>query len=271
MVYIRKEISERTPFRRDKIHLNPKRTILIGPLIFALIFLAKTVDAQEKSISRGEMTWLQYYNKTTLSESWMWKTDAGYRWTDFFEESKQFITRTSIGYALNPLIRISAGFAYLGYYTSGNMNRVEYRPYQEMTLMNDFQYFDISHRYRLEERFSRLTGNKGDENSGNFNFRFRYAFMLKIPVLKLSATNPQRKLVLNIGDEIFLNAGNEIVSNLFNQNRFIISPGIQFNKNLSLHLTWNSLFASKAESAKYNHFDVFWVQVKHGSNISIKR
>lgn len=265
---MRTEISEKTSYRRDRINLNVKRTFLIRPLIFALIFLAKSVDAQEKTISRGVMTWFQYYNKTTLSEKWMWKSDAGYRWTDFLEESNQFLTRTSIGFALNPLIRISAGFAYLGYYASGEMNRVEYRPYQEMTLKNDFHYFDINHRYRLEERFSRLTGNMGNEISSNFNFRFRYAFMLKIPVLKLSATNPERKLVLNIGDEIFLNAGDEIISNIFNQNRFIISPGIQFSKNLSLHLTWNSLFASKAESTNYSHFDVFWVQVKHKLDLS---
>lgn len=265
---MRTEISERTTYRRNGINLNPKSTILIGPLICALIFLTETVDGQEKSISRGAMTWLQYYNKTKLSEKWMWKTDAGYRWTDFLEESKQFITRSSIGYAFNPSIRISSGFAYLGYYSSGNLNRVEYRPYQEMTVKNDFHYFDINHRYRVEERFSRLTVNSGDGSSSNFNFRFRYAFMLKIPVIKLSATNPEKKLVLNIGDEIFLNAGDEIISNIFNQNRFIISPGIQFSKNLSLHLTWNSLFASKAESKEYNHFNVFWVQVKHGMNLS---
>ena len=257
-------MSKRSYQSKNGINFNPKKNFLIISLISATIFLNGTIDAQEKNISSGTMTWLQYYNKTKLNDKWMWKTDVGYRWTDFLEESKQFITRTAIGYALNPSIRISAGFAYLGYYSSGDLNRFEYRPYQEMTIKNDFQFFDIKHRYRLEERFSGLPDSSGDGTSGNFNFRFRYAFNFKIPILNLSATNLERKMVLNIGNELFLNAGDEIVSNIFNQNRIIISPGIQLNKNLSLHLTWNRLFASQAESASYSHFNVFWVQVKHG-------
>lgn len=256
-------ITQKITASRTRTNLNVRKIFFTGLLIMAVIFQARIVYSQEKNISSGAMTWFQYYNKTKLTDKWMWKNDGGYRWINLLEESNQFITRTSIGYALNQSIRVSAGFAYLGYFSSGDLNIVEYRPYQELTIKNDFHSFMINHRYRVEERFSHLLTSNGDESSRMFNFRFRYAFMLKIPVLKVPVNHKDRKLMLNIGDEILLNAGEEIISNIFDQNRFIISPGIQFSKNLSLHMTWNLMFASKADSRSYSYNNVFWLQVKH--------
>lgn len=42
---------------------------------------------------------------------------------------------------------------------------------------------------------------------GTFNFRFRDALTVSIPLFNLSKTDKDKKILLSIGDEVFLNAG----------------------------------------------------------------
>jgi hypothetical protein len=236
-------------------------------LIFLLLILCGHSHGQEKEIRNSKMTWIQYYNKTSLSERWMWKIDGGFRWSDFFDKSSQFLTRTGIAYNLNPAIQLTGGFAWLGYYSDGDLSRMEYRPYQELSIKNIYNSFSINHRYRLEERFSEYQDPPESSSGSSFNFRFRYSLMFKIPLWEFPSDHTERKVVLNLGNEVFLNAGEEVIHSIFDQNRFILSPGIQLNENLSLHFTWNSLYASGDESYRYSLNHVFWLQVKHGLDL----
>jgi len=97
---------------------------------------------------------------------------------------------------------------------------------------------------------------------GTFNFRFRYSLMAGIPLFKLSETDRDKKVLLNLGDEVFFNAGKGIVFNVFDQNRLLISPTVQFSKNFAVSVTYNSQFAATTTAAVYNQNNIVWLQIR---------
>jgi len=127
---------------------------LIGCLFFILFFFLKAGNlvSQDKIISKENQQWFQYYNQTNINAKWSWLSDVGFRWRDGFQENSQYIVRTSIGYIINPSVRISSGFAHLGFFSSNKIQRFELRPYQEINVKNTFNKISISHRYRIEQR-----------------------------------------------------------------------------------------------------------------------
>ncbi|OYX28834.1 MAG: hypothetical protein B7Z06_00440, partial [Flavobacteriales bacterium 32-35-8] len=138
--------------------------------------------------------------------------DASFRWRDGFDENAQFIARSALGYYKKNL-RVSGGFAYSSFYTQDTLNRVEYRPHQEVVFSSG-KKVKFNHRLRVEERFFNLLNN----SDNTFNFRFRYSFAVSFTLFKLSKTNPESLFILRINDEIFINAGKEIPTQTFDQN-----------------------------------------------------
>lgn len=230
--------------------------------------VSMTSIAQNKKFTKGNQQWIQYYNQTKFSDKWTWSTDGGYRFNEMFKNPSQFIVRTGFGYQLNTNMKASIGFAHLGFYTSEKLNKVEYRPYQEFAISNKYNKIGILHRFRIEERFFQNVLDGNIQTAGNFNFRFRYLFMLNLKIMKLSSTNPDRVLSMNLGDEIFINAGKEIVYNVFDQNRILIGPAIEFTKNFTIAITYNSQYAAYNSSNNYNHTDVIWLGIKQNLDIT---
>ncbi len=230
--------------------------------LIILVFVTQSI-AQQKHISRGNQQWFQYYNQLKINEKWFVLNDVGYRWKNGFEESKQYIVRTGLGYAINTSVRVSGGFAHLGFLDHNRVNTFEFRPYQEARVKIDFRKLIITHRYRLEERLMKPLINNEIQSSYSIRFRFRYGIYMKFSVLRLSKSNPDRRLLLIIGNELHVNLGDNIDPNYFDQNRIIISPTVHLNKTLSVSLAWNSQFASTSIPDGYNYTDVFWLQLKH--------
>lgn len=191
--------------------------------------------------------------------------DGGFRWNDTFDLSA-YIIRGGMGYQISPKTRLAGGFAHMGTMTTGQrISRHEYRPFQELSLRGAWGKTKLTHRFRVEERIfeSRLA----ESESTSFNFRFRYAIMLGIPLANLSQKHPERKLVLNLGDEILLNAGQEHAYQTFDQNRVIISPTLHLNESLSIALTYNSQFASTTVPDAYLYSHVIWIQTRYNLDL----
>lgn len=214
--------------------------------------------------------WLHYYNQTALSAKWSLFFDAGYRWENVFQESAQYIARAAIGYTIRPEVRISSGLAHFGFYSSAKIGKVEWRPYQEIVFSTKFHTIGLSHRYRLEERFFKAVDDGKIQTPNTFNFRFRYAVMVNIPLFKLSKEKKDKIFLITLGDELFINAGKGNVHSIFDQNRIIVSPTFQLSEQLALSVTWNSQFAASSTQANYVHTNVVWLQIRHKFDLKPK-
>lgn len=238
-------------------------------LLLTLSFLTSitlTSFGQTKNYQFTNQQWVQYYNQLTLSKRWALLSDGGFRWKYDLGQKSQYIARTGMGYQVNPGIRVTVGFAHLGFYTSGAVSKAEYRPYQELLIKENHKKIRMEHRFRVEERFFRVIG----LGTSTFNFRFRYRLLLSTPVLPLFVSSGN-KVKLKFGDEIFINAGKDVVYNIFDQNRILIGPIVPLNKNLSVSVIYTYQFAAKNVPKKYEQDQVIWLGVKQTIDLTGSR
>ena len=228
----------------------------------AICFLSGLVNAQEKNVTKGNQQWVQYYNQTKFSKKWSLLVDGGYRWKQDLGKHSRYIIRAARAYMISPGIRVAAGFAHLGTYTEIDITVVEFRTYQELTVKQVFGKLGLNHRVRIEQRLIESTKNN-DEQFNRSNWRFRYSIVFSIPIIKQFPNHDDRSLKLNVGDEIFINAGKDIVYNVFDQNRILIGPEFQLHKKLTFTLTYSGKFRALNLPSQYTYNHILWVGVRH--------
>jgi len=251
---------------------NPdlQREVAKFTLAFVFILMCNSAFSQ-KQINQISQQWIQSYHEAKLNPKWILLLDGGYRWREGFAESSAYIVRGGIGYSLLPNLRVATGLAHLGFYTNEKVVRQEFRPYQDLQYKSSLGKITLNQRLRVEERFFKDKAIPTLSPEVDFNFRFRYLFLVGITVAELSNNFPDRKLILNLGNEIFLNAGKRVTTQIFDQNRLLISPTLQWSKALSISLTWNSQFASTTIRDSYIHSNIVWLQVRHNVDFKTKK
>lgn len=227
-------------------------------LLFLLGLISISSFAQKK-VNTSNQYWLQYYNKTTFNNQWGLNTDMGLRTQQKLNNKTFQFFRTGISYTFNDAIKIASGISYHQSFKNDKITRKELRPYQEINFKNKWISIPLKQRVRIEERFLQPVNNL--ENSTTFNLRLRYAINYTLPLFKLSQNNDEQLLALQIGNEIFFNTNPDL--DTFDQNRFTISPVLQFNKNLSFLVTWNNQLGSSSNQNTYDYDHVVWLKFKH--------
>ena len=235
---------------------------LQSKLTYLFLFFAVAVYGQEKKVNKENQQWIQYYNQLKLGDKWSLFTDGGFRWKNSFNDNSQYIVRVAGNYKINKEMNAGFGFANLGFYDANKkINKVEFRPYEEFAILNSYDKFSIQHRFRVEERYFYAVVKGKIQSDREFNFRFRYRLLFNIPVFKLSSADTNKKVSLSLGNEIFINAGQEIVNTIFDQNRLLLGSIVQVDKNISVSLTYNNQFASTKTAGTYNQANVIWLGI----------
>ncbi|MEJ2163459.1 MAG: DUF2490 domain-containing protein [Robiginitalea sp.] len=145
-------------------------------------------------------------------------TEAQFRYYETLSEFNQLLLRTGLNYHISEKAIATLGYAYIDtdptYEDSQDLlnDLKEHRIFQQFILLNKVGKFNFEHRYRLEQRFLDIEGEKDTRH------RVRYRLQLTFP---LSQT-----FFLNFYDEIFLNLQDDI----FNQNRLYAALGYRFSK-----------------------------------------
>lgn len=229
-------------------------------LFFIVLFVNQNIYTQEKQTIHRNEQWVEYYSQFFLNNKYKIILDVGGRWRDNLNTGIIYFTRIGLDYSLDEKINFQFGFTYVGYFLDNKKTSlIEYRPYQEFSLKNNYKSTKILQRIRVEERFFEP---RSSNYQSSFNWRFRYMLMLDIPLFKFSKDNPNHRVSLGLGDEIFFNAGKRIVHNHFDQNRLLLSPTFHFGENLNIGITWSNQYASTNIPENYIHSQVIWFQIR---------
>ena len=223
--------------------------------------------AQDKNVTKGNQQWMHYYNQTKLSDKWSLLIDGGFRWKQGLLKRSQYLIRAAGGYNLFPGIRVAVGLAHLGTYTDLDVTIVEYRPYQELRVKSTLSVLGLNQRLRIEQRFIEATSNN-DQQIDRFNWRFRYYIGLSVPIVKQFRNHHEMELNLNIGDEIFINGGKDIVYNIFDQNRILIGPAFKLNDQFTFTFTYNGKYAALNLPSEFTYNHIFWLAIRHNLDLS---
>jgi len=241
----------------NNIFKNKKGSFLFMILYFYSI---SNIKAQEKIVSHSNQQWFQYYNQIKLTNKLTVNTDVGYYLKENFSYKSQIFLRSGVGIKINENVKFVLGGLFGRGYSKNKIIKNELRPYQEIKTSNTNKYFSLGQRFRFEQRFHRKLIN---DNQLNFsNFRIRYRVQIKIPLI-LSSKKENCKLILRIGDEIFINAGKKVMYNVFDQNNLLIGLIAKYNSKFEISITYNYLFAGQNIPANYSGDNVIWFEISH--------
>lgn len=243
------------------------RRIFIGFFV-----LVQVTGFAQKQTTDVEQVWLGYFNQTRFSNKFGLWADFHIRTKeDFFTNFSTGIARLGLTYYLNDNTKLTAGYAFVNHFPSDNHKNVsqpEHRPWQQIQWHTRYDKVRLAQFIRLEERFRRKIKNDDELDDGhNFNWRVRYNFLASFALSKKPFSPKSWSLVLN--DEIHINAGEEIVYNYFDQNRFFIGFSYHLNAHDNIQFGYMNLFQQQAVGNRYRSIHVPRIFFMH--NIDLRR
>ncbi len=236
-------------------------------LILAFLGLALGAEAQTKHISRDKNLWLRYFARVSLPHDWgidLEVEDRRYAFPD--RQLNWLLPRVSLHHPIAGGWSANVGFLY---YTTATppepkseveLTVPELRPHVELDYRHKIQALDISHRYRLEERFTRRTENGALAQGYDFQFRFRYRLQAQYPLLRPSSG---RDLKAVVSDEILLNLGHRVVRNTFDGNRLYAGLNYRFSPVFQLEAGYMKFVQEKKNGDDYLSRDLLRVTLYH--------
>lgn len=215
---------------------------------------------QGKEVVSSQQTWLDYRLKIKANENLTLKLYNSFRWKDAFGTQKKWLSRIAVSHHLEEGFSLGGGLTHgFNYGDDKQVKRQEIRPFQEISIKQNIKNkVRLKQRIRVEERFFRykVDGSYLDELS--FNYRFRYRFSSTINIIKGKNNSSKKPLIaLTVGDEIFINAGDEVITNIFDQNRFFAFLNFRVLKNFSLRASYASRFKSTSTSGSFKRTNIF--------------
>jgi hypothetical protein len=228
---------------------NTTFLILFVTLITHISLLAQT---PEKHIEQREQAWLGAFNQTRFSERWGLWIDVHYRRTDdFVDRQFQFLIRPALTYFIKDNLRINVGYAVVKHFPGEGLQttRTEHRPWQQVWWNQKYPGLATLQWIRLEQRFNEKVVADIKEDGYNYNLRVRYnlSFMIPLKGKEIVAMTPFAAIM----NEVFLNFGDRVIYNTFDQNRFFAGFGYQFNTHFNAQLGYMNVY--QQESSGYNY------------------
>lgn len=240
-------------------------------IIFFVCIFYSSICVAQKQITKQNLAWYGYYISFHFNDKWFWQTEFQAR--QFINPSAihQYLVRTHLHRLLsNSGWEVSGGASW--FFNNSNdpkslikLTIPELRPHLEFNYKQKFKNFMLDHRYRAESRFFHTTNlaNTELENGYNFgNYRFRYRVQLVVDVLKIQE---KQLLKFKIGNEFFLNAGKNIILNMFDQNRLYTGLSLQILPNLNLDIGYLKLFQMRTNGGFYDR-DIICLILFHKIN-----
>lgn len=178
-------------------------------------------------------TWYMLNGDHELSENWSLKSAAHYRYFNFITDYQQELYRLGVNYKFSEHTNATFGSVYSitdpSYNEDGPL-QYEFRFYQDLNLKDRLSIFNVTHRFRLAQRFKTFDAIK------NIIHRIRYGLFLSYPV--------SEKLSIYSFNEIFFN----IRSDAFDQNRTGIGMIHKVSEKLSFRIGYFHTIFSDIET-----------------------
>lgn len=231
--------------------LRGASTIILG-IIFLTSSHQVTAQAPEKHIHQREQLWFGYFNQTRFSEKWGLWVDVHYRMTDdFVRRPFQFLFRPAATYFLRDNFRLNAGYTLATHFPAKGMEttRLDHRAWQQIWWNQKHSGFSMLQWLRFEQRFNEKVIGDVKRDGYNYTFRTRYnmAFFLPLKGKEVKANTPFAAVM----NEVFLNFGDRVVYNTFDQNRLFAGFGYQFTSHLNIQLGYMNIYQQEGSGTDY--------------------
>ena len=235
------------------------KTILIVLVLFQSILIFS--QSTPRVVSNDNAVWLGYYNAIKFNAKWSLNSDIQFRTKNELKNNSQALLRTGIAFKINDKLEVTLGVAHFRYFMTDEKTRGEWRPWQELKISDQLGKLKLTHRFRVEQRFNELVKDNEPANEYQFNWRFRYRFDLRFPIIKEQENG--HKLFALFGNEVMINAGNEITYNYFDQNRLYAGLNYEINNKLNLQLQYMHVWQQQSNGFTLLDLNVLRFNIYH--------
>ena len=225
-------------------------------LCLIVLIISPSYLFSQKEISPQNHVWVMYFGNHKLSEHWGIHTEYQWRRADLFNDWQQSLMRIGVDYYSKQNAQYTLGYGWIRSYEYGDQpishNLNEHRIWEQFVIKNKVGRVDLSHRYRLEQRFIEnwVKGENAVYAQDGFVFRqrVRYRIMATVPLSRKEMKD--NTLFLAVYDEPFLGFGKGIGKNILDQNRLYGAIGWRFNKDFNLQLGYMNQYVVKSDGIK---------------------
>lgn len=202
---------------------------------------------QYRRATYNNIAWFNYSGTYKLFKKWDLVTEVVHRRSEWGAQEAQTLLRAAAQYHLSAKTAVSGGYIYVMNYPNGdlsvpsnsafkaNQTFPEHRTHQQISVKDNIGILNLTHRVRLEQRWngSMDTLNKTVKN-WNYTNRIRYFIRLDFPLT--GNTIDDNELYLAAYNEIFINFGENVKFNVFDQNRIGFLLGYKLNNYLKVEI-----------------------------------
>ncbi|MBL7936495.1 MAG: DUF2490 domain-containing protein [Bacteroidia bacterium] len=211
-------------------------------MLFYFVGIATTLTSQNTRINDfNSIGWYNLFMTKKINDKWSIHLEYQWRRTNFITDWQQSLLRTGINYKVNQKLLLRVGYGWIETFPYGNIPLqaagkvfTEHRAFQALLLNDNLNSLEIQHRLMLEQRWTGryLKPNITSEDDFVFVNRMRYMLRLQIPLGKKQLED--QTFYAAIYDEIFIQFGENVQENIFDQNRLSGLIGYRANKYFKL-------------------------------------
>lgn len=231
-------------------------------LVVILVLLsASALCFAQKNVEHQNLVWTRYALKLKIDDHWSASQDFEERTYWFPWRQHQFVSRSMGRYSFDNGLGIGVGMAYFLQALPQDpdveefTNQPELRPEFEISYQQRLSdQFAVNHRYWAEWRYFKLEHK--DYAFGNYRFRYKLEVQFRV----------RPKVIIRAFDEIFINAGKNIVNNTFDQNR--IGASIQYMpfKNFGFELGYFNWYQQRESGTDFYNRNIMRLTIHHHVN-----
>jgi len=240
---------------------------------FTILFFSSSLYSQGvKNVEVSPQNWLTYAGRFKLSNKLDFMVESTLRSKEnSINQVSQSLVLAGFFWNVSDFFKLAAGYQSISTQPATSKIKIaqpEYRPWQQIAFLSSFSSKKITQRLRLEERFRKVLLNDSTfAPETPFNFRFRYLFSAELPLGKKERILKNMSLVLS--DELFIQAGKQVVYNYFDQNRITAALKYKINQGNSLQLGYINLFQQLPVGNKFRNFNI--LRLVYFQNLDLRK
>jgi len=248
-----------------------KLSLLLAALaLFLNPLLLAAQNSAEKEVEKSSFMWFDYNETIRFNKKWTLQAELSERF--LMDPVRQFQAMCRLHGLYNAGENWTLGAAFSAWMIKqGDVTTYELRPAQVIICKQKFEKaknLALSHRYVMEERLNRKVANGELAEGYAFTMRFRYRFWADYTVAKIGEKKNPLKVI--VSDEIFLQAGESIVYNTFQQNRFYTGISCRVIDGFSVAVGYMNQFAQLKSGSRYEVVHIPRISFLHELHLAKK-
>ncbi len=229
-------------------------------LVFILFLNLNSVVAQTKSVEHQDLLWTRYLVNFEVDEKWTPFLDVEERMYMFPFRQHQFLPSIGVNYQLNSGFSLTPALLYFEMITPQDPDAItkaiqrEWRP----QLALNFKHNITSTRLTFLSRFKSELRFKKRSTENDYKYR-----LLRLRMRMGLSYQINEKYTAKVLEEILINAGDQLVYNVFDQNRLSAEIAYQLSPKFKFITGYMYWFQQRASGVDFFSRDIIYFTLKH--------